>query len=182
MWLDWLVFFEYGFSVFALWCPLATPTVLFGFLFSVLVGLNWVVLLFHVLLVMVSHVAEFLWELVYVLYQGWDIKDDLSHMSGALVWTCGWSTQFSSIRTISFFMWSFSLCGWLSRERYWRLPVFLKVRTRTGRVTSITFYWSKQVRASTDSEEGKTEAAFCWAEHSVHMRMTRLLVTIFGAN
>ena len=32
LWLDWLVFCEYGFSVFALWCPLATPTVLLGFL------------------------------------------------------------------------------------------------------------------------------------------------------
>ena len=32
VWLDWLVFCEYGFSVFALWCPLATPTVLVGFL------------------------------------------------------------------------------------------------------------------------------------------------------
>ena len=32
MWLDWLVFCEYGFSVFVLWCPLATPTVLLGFL------------------------------------------------------------------------------------------------------------------------------------------------------
>ena len=31
-WLDWLVFCEYGFSVSALWCPLATPTVLLGFL------------------------------------------------------------------------------------------------------------------------------------------------------
>ena len=30
-WLDWLVFCEYGFSVSALWCPLATPTVLLGF-------------------------------------------------------------------------------------------------------------------------------------------------------
>ena len=32
VWLDWLVFCEYGFSVFALWCPLATPPVLVGFL------------------------------------------------------------------------------------------------------------------------------------------------------
>ena len=32
VWLDWLVFCEYGFSVFALWCPLATPTVFLGFL------------------------------------------------------------------------------------------------------------------------------------------------------
>ena len=32
VWLDWLVFCEYSFSVSALWCPLATPTILFGFL------------------------------------------------------------------------------------------------------------------------------------------------------
>ena len=32
VWLDWLVFCEYGFSVYALWCPLATPTILLGFL------------------------------------------------------------------------------------------------------------------------------------------------------
>ena len=31
VWLDWLVFCEYGFSVSALWCPLATPTILLGF-------------------------------------------------------------------------------------------------------------------------------------------------------
>ena len=29
--LDWLVFCEYGFSVSALWCPLATPIILLGF-------------------------------------------------------------------------------------------------------------------------------------------------------
>ena len=32
MWLDWLVFCDYGFSVSALWCPLATPTICLGFL------------------------------------------------------------------------------------------------------------------------------------------------------
>ena len=32
VWLDWLVFCQYGFSVFVLWCPLATPTILLGFL------------------------------------------------------------------------------------------------------------------------------------------------------
>ena len=32
VWLDWLAFCEYGFSVSALWCPLATPTILLGFL------------------------------------------------------------------------------------------------------------------------------------------------------
>lgn len=54
--------------------------------------------------------AEFLWELIYVLHQGWSIKDDLSRMSGALVLTCDWSSQFCSTRTISFFMWSFVYC------------------------------------------------------------------------
>ena len=32
VWLDWLVFCEYGFSVSALWCPLAIPTLLLEFL------------------------------------------------------------------------------------------------------------------------------------------------------
>ena len=31
MWSDWLVFCDYGFSVSALWCPLATPTIYLGF-------------------------------------------------------------------------------------------------------------------------------------------------------
>ena len=33
VWLDWLVSCEYGFGVSALWCTLATPTILLGFLF-----------------------------------------------------------------------------------------------------------------------------------------------------
>ena len=32
LWSDWLLFCDYGFSVSALWCPLATPAVLLGFL------------------------------------------------------------------------------------------------------------------------------------------------------
>ena len=40
MWLDWLVFCEYGFSVSALWCPLATPTVLLGFLLPWVRGIS----------------------------------------------------------------------------------------------------------------------------------------------
>ena len=32
VWLDWLVFCDYGFSVSALWCLLTTPTILLGFL------------------------------------------------------------------------------------------------------------------------------------------------------
>ena len=32
VWLDWLIFCDYGFGVSALWCPLETPTILLGFL------------------------------------------------------------------------------------------------------------------------------------------------------
>ena len=32
VWLDWLVFCDYSFSVSVLWCLLATPTILLGFL------------------------------------------------------------------------------------------------------------------------------------------------------
>ena len=38
VWLDWLVSCEYGFSVSAFWCPLATPTILLGFLLTLGVG------------------------------------------------------------------------------------------------------------------------------------------------
>ena len=38
VWLDWLVFCEYGFSVSALWYPLATPTIILGFLLPFGVG------------------------------------------------------------------------------------------------------------------------------------------------
>ena len=40
VWLHWLVFCEYDFSVFALWCPLATPTVLLGFLLPWVWGIS----------------------------------------------------------------------------------------------------------------------------------------------
>ena len=40
VWLDWLVFCEYGFSVSALWCPLATPTILLGFLLPCAWGIS----------------------------------------------------------------------------------------------------------------------------------------------
>ena len=41
MWLDWLVFCDYCFSVSALWCPLATPTILLGFLIPWKWGISW---------------------------------------------------------------------------------------------------------------------------------------------
>ena len=40
VWLYWLVFCEYGFSVSALWCPLATPTILLGFLLPWILGIS----------------------------------------------------------------------------------------------------------------------------------------------
>ena len=40
VWLDWLVFCDYGFSVSALRCPLATPTILLGFLLPWVWGIS----------------------------------------------------------------------------------------------------------------------------------------------
>ena len=40
VWLDWLVFCDYGFSVSALWCPLATPTILLVFLLPWMWGIS----------------------------------------------------------------------------------------------------------------------------------------------
>ena len=40
LWSDWLVFCDYGISVSALWCPLATPTVLLGFLLPWMWGVS----------------------------------------------------------------------------------------------------------------------------------------------
>ena len=40
VWLNWLVFCEYGFSVSALWYPLATPTILLGFLLPWVWGIS----------------------------------------------------------------------------------------------------------------------------------------------
>ena len=54
VWLDWLVFCEYGFSVSALWCPLATPTILLGFL------LPWVWDIFSQLLQQSTAAAPYL--------------------------------------------------------------------------------------------------------------------------
>ena len=40
LWSDWLVFCDYGFSVPALWCPLATPTILLWFLLPWTMGIS----------------------------------------------------------------------------------------------------------------------------------------------
>ena len=40
LWSDWRVFCDYGFSVPALWCPLATPTVLPGFILPWMWGIS----------------------------------------------------------------------------------------------------------------------------------------------
>ena len=46
MWSDWPVFCDYGFSVSALWCPLATPTILLGFFLTWTWGISSRLLLF----------------------------------------------------------------------------------------------------------------------------------------
>ena len=40
VWLVWLIFCDYSFSVSALWCPLATPTVLLGFILPWALGIS----------------------------------------------------------------------------------------------------------------------------------------------
>ena len=40
LWSDWLVFHDYGFSVSALWCPLATPAILLGCLLPWMWGIS----------------------------------------------------------------------------------------------------------------------------------------------
>ena len=40
LWSDWLVLCDYGFSVSALWCSLATPTILLGFLLPWMWGIS----------------------------------------------------------------------------------------------------------------------------------------------
>ena len=49
MWSDWLVFCDYGFSVCALWCPLATPTVLLVALTTQTFAGKMIFLLFNIL-------------------------------------------------------------------------------------------------------------------------------------
>lgn len=87
-----------------------------------LVGLSWVVLLFHVVLARVTHMAEFIWELIWVLCWVWNVQDDLSHMSGTLVLTVSWSTlvlfhkDYLFLHAVSHLL--FSPDGWLPRERH----------------------------------------------------------------
>ena len=40
LWSSWLVFCDYGFSMSALWCPLAKPTILLGFLVKCMWGIS----------------------------------------------------------------------------------------------------------------------------------------------
>ena len=72
-WLDWLVSCDYGFSVSALWCPLATPTILLGFL------LPWTWGISSQLLQQSAAAASYL---------GWGISP---HCCSSLTWT--WSSS-----------------------------------------------------------------------------------------
>ena len=81
MWLDCLVFCDYGFSVSALWCPLATPTILLGFLLPWTCGISsW-------LLQQSSAAAPYLGQGV------------SPHGRPSWLWTCSSSSQPSCART-----------------------------------------------------------------------------------
>ena len=77
VWLDWLVFCDYGFSVSALWCPLATPTILLGFL------LHWAWGISPWLLQQIAAAA---------LYLGWGVSP---HHHPSWPWTWNRSSRVS---------------------------------------------------------------------------------------
>lgn len=60
--------------------------------FFVWVGLKWVVLLFHVELLSVTHMTALTWALIWEPCWGWNVQHDLSHMSEPLVLTINWGT------------------------------------------------------------------------------------------
>ena len=92
VWLDWLVFCEYGFSVSALWCPLETPTVLLGFL------LPWAWGISSRLLQQSAATAPYLgWGVSPHCHPSWpSMWDSSSRPSCARAatapWTWGWSS------------------------------------------------------------------------------------------
>ena len=73
VWLDWLVFCDYGFSVSALWCPLTIPAVLLGFL------LPWTWSISSQLLQQSAATAPYL---------GWGVSPQ-----GCLSWPWTWSSS-----------------------------------------------------------------------------------------
>ena len=93
VWVDWLVFCEYGFSVFALWCPLATPTVLLGFL------LPWVWCSSSGLLQQSAAISPYLgWRVSPHHCPSWLSTWDSSSRpscarSATAPWTWGWSSR-----------------------------------------------------------------------------------------
>ena len=93
VWLDWLVFCEYGFSVSALWCPLATPTILLGFL------LPWAWGISSRLLQQSTAIAPYLgWGVSPHRHPSWPSTWDSSSRpscahAAMAPWTWGWSCQ-----------------------------------------------------------------------------------------
>ena len=93
VWLDWLVFCEYGFSVSALWFPLATPTVLLGFL------LPWAWVISSRLLQRSAAAAAYLgWGLSPHRHPSWPSTWDSSSRpscsrAATTPWTWGWSSR-----------------------------------------------------------------------------------------
>ena len=88
-----LVFCEYGFSVFALWCPLATPTILLGFL------LPWAWGISSRLLQQSAAIAPYLgWGVSPHHHPSWPSTWDSSSRpscghAATTPWTWGWSSR-----------------------------------------------------------------------------------------
>ena len=99
MWSDWLVFCDYGFSVSALWCPLATPTILIGFL------LPWTWGISSRLLQQSTAAAPYLGRVVSPHHRpSWPWTWSSSSRSSCVLYVC------CSIQNLSFFFWLTSLC------------------------------------------------------------------------
>ena len=120
VWLDWLVSCEYGFSVSALWCPLATPTVLLGFL------LPWAWGISSRLLQQSAAAALYLGQGVSPhCCPSWpSVWDSFSRPSCARAakapWTWGWEAQGSPIFIFWFLLnlWTSILCAYGDKGDY----------------------------------------------------------------
>ena len=63
MWLGWLVFCDYDFSLSALWCPLSAPTILLGFLLPWTWGISSQLLQHSAAAAPLSHLQFIFWNI-----------------------------------------------------------------------------------------------------------------------
>ena len=115
VWVDWLVFCEYGFSVFALWCPLATPTVLLGFLLPWAWGFSsW-------LLQQSAAIAPYLGRGVSPHRRpSWPSRWDSSSRPSCAAWTWGWSSRPPPLASVVRLLLPASALGLGLRDVGWR--------------------------------------------------------------